>query len=659
MFYQLLWLSCVIVLGTYLFYPAPELSTNGSSIIIRSALTLLIYVYVSLTALGIGRKVLRFSQALSCLEFYLLALIIGFAVIADGILVLGLLRLLQPFIIFLWLALSGLFASFAWREFSNDILIMLRSFAQIRLKSWGGFEFILFGVTGFCIIFLPIVALAPVRDYDALMYHLEIPRQYLEYGGVYFNPESWRSTYPMLTEMLFLIGVAFHLEPLAQLFSLTFCAVFFLSVYAFGRRFFDSSIALLATGILLGNPAFPIYATSPSVDFSWASYELWSLYAFSLWLLTGKPSNENYWLIIAGTLSGFAASTKYLSFPTILIIGLLISLKTIQSEKADYKKLAQNILIYGFSVLIVIAPWYLKNWIWTGNPFYPLVFGGVAWTPLRHELIFSDYMGSFGTGQSLLDYLLLPINLYISQPRFATMSLEIFHPVLWLAFVLVFNGIWKKYDHLFAYIALGLALWIASAQVIRFLLPISGFLALFSAKVLSQLSRTIKQSITYGIVGSLMIVTLIYQIWLFADSSLLSYFNGKLSVSEFLQKEVYDYNTTQFIQTHLQKTDRVLFLWTGQGYYCDSRCLPDTDESLAVQLGMKTPNPETLAHQLHLEGVTHILLGRPTAYWFISLHDPKDRHRLALEYFENVFLPTCAKSVYSDGPVELFSITCK
>ena len=87
--------------------------------------------------------------------------------------------------------------------------------------------------------------------------------------------------------------------------------------------------------------------------------------------------------------------------------------------------------------------------------------------------------------------------------------------------------------------------------------------------------------------------------------------------------------------------------------------MPDDDESAAIQLSIDTPSPETLAHQLRSKGIIHILMGRPSAYWFISLHDPLQRHQMALDYFEKDFLPTCAKSIYQDGQVELYSITCQ
>ena len=131
-----------------------------------------------------------------------------------------------------------------------------------------------------------------------------------------------------------------------------------------------------------------------------------------------------------------------------------------------------------------------------------------------------------------------------------------------------------------------------------------------------------------------------------------------MTTTKFLERNVYDYKTTEYILEHVDKTDRVLFLWSGQGYYCDSRRLPDDEQTIAILLSMDSPTPEALAHRLRSNGITHLLLGRPDAYWFISLHDPKNLHRDALEYFENTFIPTCGESIFKDNLIELYQIAC-
>jgi len=49
-----------------------------------------------------------------------------------------------------------------------------------------------------CIPLQLVNAVSPVWDYDAMLYHLEIPSQFLAEGRIYFDPETWRSAYPFL-----------------------------------------------------------------------------------------------------------------------------------------------------------------------------------------------------------------------------------------------------------------------------------------------------------------------------------------------------------------------------------------------------------------------------------------------------------------------------
>jgi len=655
--YQLIWFAFMLFSGLRMITPGLSLDARGPVIWINALSTLVLYTYILLIAFGLGRKAARFFPNLTRLESSLLSLLIGLGGIADGVLFIGLAGFLNIYVLFVGLAALGLYASYEWKAMVGEWLDILRQLKNISHQKFSPYQVIVFAIVIFWLFLLPLMALAPVKDYDALMYHLEIPRQFLAHGRIYFDSNMWRSAFPMLNEMLFLIGVAFHLESFAQLISLTFSLALVASIYAFSVRFFNRTVALLAVGIFLGNPVFPVYATVPGVDYSWACYEFWSIFALTIWLLSPELKDRNRWLFLVGLLSGFAASVKYLALPTMLILGLIVLWKSFSRHKGTWSQIGLNLALFGFPAALIISPWYLKSWIWTGNPFYPFLFGGSGWTSARQAL-YSEYMYSFGAGRGLLDFLLLPYNLYRHLPGFSTISLEIFHPLLWLAVGFIAIKGWRKFAHILVYIFFNGMFWALSVQQLRFLTPLIATLSIFSAVVLSRFSRVLKIVLTLGVVVGLMLVTVIYQLRSVADTQLFAYLSGQMSKSEYLSRNLYDFKATEFIQKNLQPSDRVLFLWSGAAYYCDARCIPDSDEFLALALAQGSPNPETLAHQLRAEGITHILLSRPNAYWFISLHDPNGNQRAALNYFEKTFIPHCAQSIYADSPLELFQLTC-
>jgi 4-amino-4-deoxy-L-arabinose transferase-like glycosyltransferase len=486
------------------------------------------------------------------------------------------------------------------------------------------------------------------------MYHLEIPRQFLAQGKIYFIPEMFRSAYPLLGEMLFLIGLAFKADAFAKLINLTFAIVFVLSAYVFGKRFLGRETALIALGILLGTPAIPTWATWVSIDFAWAAYEFWSLYILILWVENNQKNSEQY-LVLAGILSGVAVSTKYLSLFTVLILSAIIVWQSLRRFPRSTANTLRNLLIFGASTTLVMFPWYIKNWFLTGNPIYPLIWGGIGWDKLNVQ-VFNDYHHSFGVGKNWLDYLLIPYNVYFQHERFSTFFLESIHPAIWLSFVYILLKGRNQGLVLFFYSAAYYIVWVFNSQVIRFLLPSFATLSLLAGFVIHRSPSFIKKVLTSGLLGSLLLVSLVYQILLFRDYS--AYLIGQKSPSEILMAAVENYQTIQYIKETFQPNECAQFLWDGCGYYCDSRCIPDNNQNLAIILGTNSPNPQTLAHELGVKGITALLINKTDAKWFIDYHDPNRRHRQAFDYFYNTFIPACGDLIYVNNDIELYKISC-
>lgn len=634
--------------------PKLGLDVRGWETWVKIAFLLVLYLYIHLAAFGWGRFLRkRFDlPLLTNFESTLLTYLLGFGCLSLGVMVLGLVGWLSAVGIFFWLAISGVIA---WMELGRVHGLRWAS----RVPESKGFYLILLQIVaavGIVLLFLE--CLLPVWDYDALLYHLEVPRQFLAQGRFYFDPETLRSAYPYLGEMLFLTGIAFDLDSVAKLVSFTYAILFVLSSYAFSRRYFGPDAAYTTAGILIGAPAFWMWSTWASIDFAWAAYEFWSVYAVLLWNLDEKR-NPQKWLILAGVMSGLAASTKYLSIPSLLIVAVLIAWKSLRGSNQPVKNAISNLIYFGLAAGIVAGAWYIKNWILTGNPVYPLAFGGPGWDPLENQIL-NDYVYSFGVGKSWSDFLLLPYNVYAFQDHFATIGLEIIHPILWLAFLFPF--FWKpahKYDLIIAYTALGFVLWAVNSQVIRFLIPLTAFLAILAGAVMERFPTLLKNILRIGLIGGFMLFSLIFQIsWLQKNDSW-GYLAGEKSASEYLQEMNYDFPALQYAQKTLDATEKVLLLWDGRSYYCDARCIPDDEQSTAVKLALGSPSPEALAKDLRRQGITHLMMSKPDVIWFGSYHDPHDLHRQAYYYYVDLFFPACGDLMYSDDTMSLFQITCE
>ena len=656
----------LMIWTTFLFYwlalawrlrtPHAEMQTRGTLVWIEILFLLILYSYILLTAYGLGHLFLRFlGLSLTRIESIVLAFILGLGGFSLGIMVIGLAGWLDTLGILAWLALSGFIACIGQLTLPRGRELDVQIRDQGSSKSY--YDMLLHIVIFALIPLLLIGVVSPVWDYDALLYHLEIPRQFLAEGRIYFDPTVWRSAYPFLGEMSFLVGMVFGVDSLGKLINLTYAVLFVSSVYTFGLRFLGRQVAVTATTILIGAPAFLLWATWISVDYAWAAYEFWSLYAISLWL-TDDHGAATTWLALAGIMSGFAASIKYLSLPVLLIVAAIVAWKSIEKAKRPIPQLLNNLLIYGFSAGLIMGAWYIKNWLWTGNPVYPLVFGGLGWDPLKNQIL-NDYVHSFGTGKSWLDYLLLPINVYTHQSRFATIPVEIIHPALWLSFFFPFViKSTKTLNVIVVYAAVCFLWWVMNSQVIRFLIPLSAVAAIMAASVIEKVPPLLRNLLKFGLLGGFMLFGLIHQIVAVRTIGAWDYFLGKESAADVVAKVNDDFSTISYIQDSLSSNDKALFLWDGRGYYCDGRCIPDDEQSTAISLTINSPTPERLAQDLTGSGITHIMLSLPDARWFIAYHDPRGLHRTALDYFTKKFLPACGKSIFHDQGMELFEITC-
>lgn len=616
----------------------------------------LVFGYIVLTAAGIGRMILRrFELVFSRLEFNILSVLLGLAFLSISIAAFGMVGWLTKAGLFGCLAICGFISSFEWPTLFQKVVSSARS---IRLPKTGSvYEAVLLIFVIGLFPLLIVNTLTPPWDYDALLYHLEVPRQFLAEGRIAFHPEIFESAYPFLGEMLFVVGIVAQAESLAKLINLTYAILFILSTYSFAVRFFNREVALTAAGIMVSTPIIVVWATWVSIDYAWAAFEFWALYAICLWL-AGQKQDARKWLTLSGVLSGLAASTKYISLPVLLIVVILLFWKSMQGSKQPFAAAARNLWTFGASAGLVMSLWYIKNWIWTGNPIYPLLFGGAGWDPLKNQLFTQEYMNTFGMGRNLLDFFLLPYNVYAHGDRFAALPWEFIHPLLWLAFLFPFLKKSKEQSIVSIYVFLYYIWWFLGSQLIRFLLPVSAFLAILAGAVLDRFPLLLRNTFRLTLIVGLAVFSFVYQLTVLQNSGTFSYVMGWVSADEILQTFVDDYRVKQFIQRSLSEQERALFLWDGRGYYCDSRCRPDHTQSLAVRLTLQSPDPQQLADDLQADGITHLMLSSTDAYWFIQYHDPNGNHRRAMEYYREQFLPVCGKSVYKDNGMELFEITC-
>lgn len=611
---------------------------------------------ILILAAGLGRKLLRYFhlEDLTTLELAVFTVPVGLGVLAYGILALGLIGHLRLETLVGWLLLVAFITHHEWQDIIERLLSRIRHLPTgwRRLSSIERTFFLLAG--GILVVAL-LHALTPPWGYDALMYHLQAPRLFLAAGRIHLLPEIWQANGPFTLEMLYTLGLALGSDVFARLLHLTFGVWMVLATYGFARRFLGNSVGWLAAAVLLSMPALPFWSAQAYADLAWALYSVLAVYAIALWQERQSP----VWLVLSGAMMGWALGCKYLAFGgwVALVVWLLWDRKS-----AGLQTIIWQIGLFSLVAFLLGSPWYIKNWLLSGNPLYPFLGGGPAWQAERLNLLMS-YLRSFAIGNTLLDALALPFNLYLHPGRFGTLGIEVMSVFFLLGLLYPWSRRRRSMDLIAGTNVLGFVIWTQGSQQIRFLLPLLPGFSLLAAQVLMNVNNRLKQSrwvqwLIKGTVLTAVVVTLVVSAGIAIRLRFVSVVFGSESKDAFLTRVVYDYPALRYIRNHLPPDSTVLMLWDGQTYYCDERCIPDADQSRWTRLVHNSDDLVELVSKLHAMGVTHILLSRGDAEWMIQ-HDNTERHRQAYDYYWQVFAPECMQDCYEDEQMVLSRLVCR
>ena len=225
-------------------------------------------------------------------------------------------------------------------------------------------------ILGFIAFHVLVNALAPAVGWDALAYHLAIPRLYLDADAVRTLPWLLHSHWPHLMELIYAVPLALGHESGAALLHGAVCVALVATVYRLGREEGGEAAGWTAAALLAAQPVFLEVAAEPHNDGALTLFHL--LACLALWRWSKKGGRGL--LAVAGLCSGFAAACKLqgLALSGALLCWLLIDSRRRASAAA-----------FVLWAALPAAPWYLKTWLSAGNPvwpFYSTIFGG-RWQP--------------------------------------------------------------------------------------------------------------------------------------------------------------------------------------------------------------------------------------------------------------------------------------
>lgn len=367
-------------------------------------------------------------------------------------------------------------------------------------ESWAGAALV-------CALLIPfyLLAMNPEVSWDADVYHLALPRLFLEHGGFRSVPMSIYSQWPLGGELLFALAMLAKDYVLAKLVHFSFGALTIFALALGCRAFHRGTSGTLAALLFLANPVVLGELHIAYVDLAYAFlFTSGFLFALQAAGAEGTPeapsdkrpngsSTANASWLLSGVCCGAIAGLKVtgiIATPAIAVIALphLLAAKRNGTLTATLRRFSGCFVL---PALALWLPWLIKAWFYTGNPIHPIgysLLGGVDWSP-DLAIQFSRWQESIGMGREPLDYLLLPLRVILQGgPEYARFDGAIGR--VWIALLplaLVFGWRTRLARRALAVSGVYFVAWALSSQQMRFLIPILPLLSMAGAAVIVDL----------------------------------------------------------------------------------------------------------------------------------------------------------------------------
>ncbi len=379
--------------------------------------------------------------------------------------------------------------------------------------------------------------LGPEVSFDALWYHLTLPKLYILNHSIFHISGGllYYSDMPKLVEMLYVPFLMFGNEIGAKFLHFVFGILVLFILYIISIRFLSKNLSLLVLILFYSNLVVGWESITAYVDLARTFFELLSFYGFIIWF---KNRNSKY-LFYSAIILGFAITVKL-----VVIFDLLIFLCLFVYLKKDIFK---NIIQFSGISLLIPLPWFIFSYLNTGNLFYPYFSlpvdsGHFLNMPTLSSLInFSDPI-------SPIYLILLPIIL---------LSYKQFDKNTKLIFIMFITGI---------------LIWFLTqtGRGTRFLLPYLPLASILCILIIQSFKSIIIKKYLYVLIIIISLTSIGYR--LIANIKFLPVVIGKESREYFLTNHLNFsfgdfYDVDGYFKNNIQKSDKVLLYGFHNLYY--------------------------------------------------------------------------------------------
>ncbi|MGH7514229.1 MAG: ArnT family glycosyltransferase [Gemmatimonadales bacterium] len=510
--------------------------------------------------------------------------------------------------------------------------------------------------------FLISMALVPPSDWDSLMYHLQVPKQWLLEGRIFVPDGNDQAALIGVAQMVYLPFLAMGSSATPAVLSAALAVILALSAFAICARFWPPPTRNYILVTLWGSPAIILVAITARVDITVTLFTLLAHYALLLaWTdRTGGP-----WLDIGAVFIGLAFGVKYhggLYAVALLPLVVLICRRNANLGSNIWAALAR----FGALAAVSASPWLLKNGLLFHAPFYPF---------LSPQTPADGWLASFpasATATGMIDPRIYqigrlaraPFNLVDAFFSPVKVTIEGEGRLYWLSPVLLLLPLWflRWRDRVLlalagpALIYLVALISISPETNLRYLIPGIVPLTIVSTGVAVQFSTTaprLLQWLTRGflVIGCVLPALIAMSVMMLVAHPL-GHLIGVTSARAYLRTygsfDVRQHERlVEFSEGGLPSDSRTLMLFEARGFYFPTSVIEDIHLTNWPLLASRLPQQGCP----HASSITHIVAGEGYAKRYLKRGVPPEV--IKWESFTR-FAAQCLTLMYADTALSLY-----
>ncbi len=226
---------------------------------------------------------------------------------------------------------------------------------------------------GLTLVLVAVLSCYPPTAFDATAYHLPYARAFAASHRIVSLPARRFPVFPQLSETIFSAALLAGDETDVARVELLALIVCLAALSGSARRRSETAAGPWAASSWIGCPAVALLSASAYVDVGFAMFALLAFLAWERW----RDEASRRWLAVSAVFAGFSAGVKYHGLAIAVLLGIMTMWvcrrRRLLEARSHAAKGAAELGIFALVSAGVASPWYVRNFIATGNPVFPFL----------------------------------------------------------------------------------------------------------------------------------------------------------------------------------------------------------------------------------------------------------------------------------------------